>query len=72
MPDPAAPRPNTGKHSKDPNFMAVVIASVVIVFLFLAGAWLFVRQEGGHLFHKTQPSHGPQSYLVQSAPSRFV
>jgi hypothetical protein len=67
MPDPAAPRPNTGKRSTDPNFGAVVAAAIVVVLLFFVGAWLFVHREGRHLLPTTHPDREPHSYLSQPA-----
>jgi len=67
MPDPAAPNPNPGRH-KDPNFLAVVAAAMVVALLFFAGAWLFVRQEGRHLLPPKQFNHEPHSCLRLPEP----
>ncbi|MFP5226300.1 MAG: hypothetical protein ACLGXA_01630 [Acidobacteriota bacterium] len=64
--DPAAPNPNPGR-TKDPNFLAVVAAAIVIALLFFIGSWLVVRHDGRHLLPSTHPDHEPHSYLRQPA-----
>jgi len=72
MPDPVAPNPHPLKHSKDPNFMAVVAISIVVVLLFFIGAWLFVRHDGRRLLPKTTPDHEPHASLTAPEIDRAV
>jgi hypothetical protein len=67
MPDPAAPNPNPGRH-KDPNFLAVVAAAMVVVLLFFVGAWFVVRHDGRHLLPATHRDDEPYSYLSRPVP----
>lgn len=70
MPDPVAPNPHPLKHSKDPNFAAVVAVAIVVVLLFFVGAWIFVRQDGRRLLPKTHPNHEPHAGLTVPGPQR--
>lgn len=71
MPDSAArdPKPQT-KREKDPNLYRVVIASAVILLLFMLGAWLVFMHWGRRLTPPVKPNPEPHSLLVMPAPQR--
>lgn len=62
MPDSATG--GYGARNKDPNFMKVVIASVIVVLLFFIGAWLVVMHSGRHLLPQKHHDNHPHSLLV--------
>ena len=68
MPDPAAPNPNPGK-SKDPNFLIVVAAAMVVALVFFVGSWLVVRADGPLLLPSKSHDYEPYSYLRQPLPT---
>lgn len=69
MPDPAAPSP-IPKRGKDPSFGKVVVASAIILLIFIIGAWLVVKNWGRHLTPPVKPNPEPHSMLVMPAPER--
>lgn len=71
MPDPAAPNPHPGR-SRDPNFLAVVAISGVILILFFVAAWVLVMHSGKHLLPNDHPNPQPHSYLQMPGPGTGV
>jgi hypothetical protein len=61
MPDSATG--GYGGKNKDPNFMKVVVATIVVAVLFFLGAWLVVMHSGRHLLPAKQHHEHPHAML---------
>ncbi|HEX4036544.1 MAG TPA: hypothetical protein VHX37_00685 [Acidobacteriaceae bacterium] len=68
MPDPATG--GFGGRSKDPNFLKVVVAAMVVVALFFLGAWLIVMHSGRHLLPQNQLHHDPHAIVSRQDTGR--
>ncbi|MGB7171669.1 MAG: hypothetical protein WBD32_21870 [Acidobacteriaceae bacterium] len=53
------------KRPKDPNFGAVVVASIVVLLLVFVAAWFLVMRHGRQMVPAVHPDHEPHaSWLV--------
>jgi hypothetical protein len=57
------------KYPKGPNFLLVVILSMVAILIFFVGAYLLLSDEGRKLLPGLHHNPHPTSYVLPNAPS---
>ncbi|HEX4067922.1 MAG TPA: hypothetical protein VHZ09_18020 [Acidobacteriaceae bacterium] len=61
MPDSATG--GFGRRGKDPDFLKVVIAAMIVTLVFFLGAWLIVMHSGRSLLPRKQHQYNPHAAL---------